>query len=173
VKALGVEIRIADRLSDDEHRTLFGWGKNIFGTEDAKYRWRPKDYHLVTEEDGRAVSHVGILVTSVRAGGTNVKVAGIGGVVTIPEAQGRHLVHAAMKRAAEFMCGELGVEFGMLFCLPRLVPFYARQGWRLVEEEAEFEQPTGKVVSPFRVMVLPCGAREWPAGKVEVGGFPW
>jgi len=170
---LGVEIRIADRLGDDEHRTLFGWGENIFGTEDALYRWRPKDYHLITEEDGRAVSHVGVLVTTVRAGETDVRVAGIGGVVTVPEAQGRHLVHAAMKRATEFMRDELGVEFGMLFCLPRLVPFYARQGWRLVEEEAEFDQPSGKVVSPFRVMVLPCGLREWPAGKVEVSGFPW
>jgi len=93
--------------------------------------------------------------------------------VTVPEAQGRQHVHAAMRRAAEFMCGELGVEFGMLFCLPRLAPFYARQGWQLVEEEVEFEQPAGKVLSPFRVMVLPCGGRAWPAGKVEVAGFPW
>jgi predicted N-acetyltransferase YhbS len=170
---LGVEIRFAERLTDEEHRALFGWGKNIFGTEDAQYRWRPKDYHLITEEDGRAVSHVGLLKAQVKAGGQEVTVCGVGGVVTIPEAQGRRYVHAAMGRAAEFMCSELGVEFGMLFCLQRLAPFYARQGWQLVEGEAEFEQPTGKVVSPFRVMVLPCGGRAWPAGRVEVAGFPW
>jgi predicted acetyltransferase len=170
---LSTEIRFADRLSDDERKTLFEWAENVFGDDDAKYRWRPKDYHFITEEDGRVVSHVGVLKDTVRAGGQDVTVGGVGGVVTIPEAQGRHLVHAAMLRASEFMCAELGVEFGMLFCLQRLAPFYARQGWQLVEETVEFEQPAGKVVSPFRVMILPCGGRVWPAGKVEVGGFPW
>ena len=172
-KVLGVEIRFAEQLTDEERAALFGWGENIFGVEDAHYRWRPKDYHFVTEEDGRPLSHVGVLKDTVRAGGLDVTVGGIGGVVTIPEAQGRHLVHEAMRRAAVFMCEELGVEFGMLFCLPRLAPFYARQGWQSVEDEAEFEQPTGKVVWPFRVMVLPCGSQAWPAGRVEVAGFPW
>jgi predicted GNAT family N-acyltransferase len=170
---LGVEIRFAGGLTDEERRSLFGWGENIFGVEDAQYRWRPKDYHFITEEDGRAISHVGVLKTEVKAGGQEVAVGGVGAVVTVPEARGRRLVHAAMRRAAEFICRELGAEFGMLFCLERLVPFYARQGWQLVEEEVEFEQPSGKVVSPFRVMVLPCGSRAWPAGRVEVAGFPW
>jgi hypothetical protein len=170
---LGVEIRFAESLTDEERQALFGWGETIFGVEDAKYRWRPKELHFITEEDGRALSHVGLLKTSVTAGGQAVTVGGVGGVVTVPAAQGRRFVHAAMRRAAEFMCTELGVEFGMLFCLPRLAPFYARQGWQLVEEEVEFEQPAGKVVSPFRVMVLPCGSRAWPSGRVEVAGFPW
>ena len=160
-------------MTDEERKTLFEWDEFVFGVEDAGYSWRPKTFHFFTEEDGRVISHVGILETTVHAGGHDVRVGGIGGVVTVPEAQGRQLVHTAMRRAVDFICAELKAEFGMLFCLERLRPFYARQGWRLVEEEAEFDQPSGKVVSPFRVMILPCGAREWPAGKVEVGGFPW
>lgn len=152
---------------------LFGWGEDIFGVEDKLYRWRPKDYHFVTEEDGRPLSHVGVLKTAVKAGGREVTVGGVGAVVTRPEAVGRRFVHEAMRRAALFMCEELRVEAGMLFCLERLAPFYARQGWRLVEDEAEFDQPAGRIVSPYRVMVLPCGGYEWPAGRVEVGGFPW
>lgn len=170
---MGVRIRLENSLTDEERRTLFMWGENIFGDEDAKYRWRPKDWHFITEEDGRVVSHVGLLKTVVSAGGLDVEVAGVGGVVTVPAAQGRHYVQDAMRHAAEFMCAEWKVESGMLFCLERLVPFYARQGWQLVEEEAEFEQPSGKVVSPFRVMVLTCAGHTWPAGKVEVAGFPW
>ena len=170
---MSAEIRFAETLTDAEKAALFGWGQDIFGVEDKLYRWRPKEYHFVTEEDGRPLSHVGLIKTVVKAGGRDVTVAGVGGVVTRPEAQGRRYVHAAMRRAAEFMCQELKVDSGMLFCLQRLMPFYARQGWRLLEEETEFEQPTGRVVSPYRVMVLPCGAYEWPAGKVEVGGFPW
>lgn len=170
---MGVEIRLKESLTEEEKQTLFGWDENVFGVEDKHYSWRPKEWHFVTEEDGRALSHVGVLKTKVRAGGREVTVGGIGGVVTVPEAQGRKLVHAAMLRAAEFMCGELQVEFGMLFCLSRLAPFYARQGWTLVEDTIEFEQPTGTIVSPFRVMVLACGERAWPEGKVEVGGLPW
>jgi predicted N-acetyltransferase YhbS len=173
VRELSAEIRFAETLTDEERESLFGWGKDIFGIEDADYRWRSKEIHFITEEDGRAVSHVGLIRTKVGAGGREVTVGGVGGVVTIPEAQGRRLVHAAMREAAAFMCKDLGVEFGMLFCLPRLAPFYARQGWRLVEEEVEIEQPDGKVVWPYHVMILPCGERDWPAGRVEVGGLPW
>lgn len=170
---MSVEIRYAEALTEEERQALFGWGENIFGIEDANYRWRPKDFHFITEEDGRPLSHVGVIKTTVSAGGREVTVGGVGGVVTVPEAQGRHLVHAAMRQADEFIRHELGAEFGLLFCLPRLAPFYARQGWLLVEEEIEIEQPSGKVTWPYHVMAKPCGERVWPAGRVEVGGLPW
>ncbi len=171
---MAVEIKFKrEALSEAERQSLFGWGENIFGVEDANFRWRPKDFHFVTEEGGRAVSHVGVLKTQVKAGGRALTVGGVGGVVTVPEAQGRRLVHEAMRQAASFICHELGAEFGMLFCLPRLAPFYARQGWLPVEDEVEIEQPAGKVVWPYHVMVLPCGEGTWPAGRVEVGGLPW
>ena len=170
---MGVEIRFERSLTDAERRTLFEWGKDIFGVADKLYQWRPKEWHFIVEEDGLVVSHVGVLQTTVRAGAREVRVGGIGGVVTVPEAQGRGHVHAAMRRAAEFMCDELQVEFGMLFCLPRLAPFYARQGWQLLAETVEFDQPSGPIASPFSVMALPCHGHEWPAGKIEVGGLPW
>jgi Acetyltransferase (GNAT) domain len=170
---LGVEIRFAGALTDDEYRALFGWGEDIFGTEDKLYEWRPKDYHFITEEGGRPLSHVGVLKTTVRAGGRDVTVGGVGAVVTVPGAQGRRYVHAAMPRAAEFICRELKADAGMLFCLEGLSHFYARQGWTLLEEETEFDQPAGRIVSPYRVMVLPCGGFRWPAGRVEVTGLPW
>ena len=170
---MSVEIRYAEALTEEERQALFFWGQDIFGIEDREYRWRPKEYHFITEDEGRPLSHVGVIKTTVKAGGREVTVGGVGGVVTRPEAQGRRHVHAAMRRAAEFMCGELKVDSGMLFCLQRLAPFYARQGWQLLEEEIEFDQPSGRVVSPFRVMVLPCGAYQWPTGRVEVAGLPW
>ena len=48
---MGVEIRFADALTDAERQALFGWGENIFGVEDMLYRWRPKEYHFITEAD--------------------------------------------------------------------------------------------------------------------------
>jgi hypothetical protein len=170
---LSVEIRYTEALTEEERQALFGWGEDIFGIEDRNYRWRPKEYHFITEESGHPLSHVGVVRTAVSVGGRTLTVGGIGGVVTVPAAQGRHLVHAAMLQAAEFICRELGAEFGMLFCLPRLEPFYARQGWQALEDEVEIDQPDGKIIWPYRVMVRPCGDRVWPAGRVEVGGLPW
>lgn len=170
---MSVEIRYTEALTEEERQALFGWGEDIFGLEDRDYCWRPKDYHFITEEDGRPLSHVGIIKTTVGVGGRTVTVGGIGGVVTVPEAQGRRLVHEGMRQAAEFICRELGADFGMLYCLPRLENFYAQQGWQTLADEVEIEQPAGKVVWPYRVMVRPCGERVWPAGRVEVGGLPW
>jgi predicted GNAT family N-acyltransferase len=170
---VGVEIRLEKSLTDEERRTLFEWGENIWGLEDTLLRWRPKEFHFIVEEDGRAVAHVGVVQTSVRVAGREISVGGVGGVVSVPEARGRGHVHEGMRRASEFMCEELKVEVGMLFCLERLVAFYARQGWQLIEETVEIEQPSGTIVAPLRVMVKPCGDRLWPAGKIEVGGLPW
>jgi aminoglycoside 2'-N-acetyltransferase I len=170
---MAINIRLEKALTDEEHFALFGWGENIFGVEDKRFSWRPKDWHFIVEEEGHVLSHVGVMETSVRVGETDIKVGGIGGVVSVPEAQGRGNIHAAMSRAAEFMGDQLRVEFGMLFCLPRLVPFYARQNWQLLNDAVEFEQPSGKVVSPFHSMVLPFDNRAWPEGEVKVGGLPW
>ena len=170
---MGVQIRLEKSLTESERRALFEWGKDIYGVADKLYQWRPKEWHFMVEENGHVVSHVGVLQTTVCAGQRAISVGGIGGVVSVPEAQGRGHAQSAMRRAAEFMCDELQVEFGMLFCLPRLAPFYARQGWQLLEETVEFDQPSGPIDSPFSVMALPCHGREWPAGKIEVGGLPW
>ena len=170
---MGVEIRLEKSLTDEERIALFGWGENIFGVEDAMLRWRPKEWHFIVETEGRAVAHVGVVQTSVRVGEREISVGGVGSVVSVPEARGRGHVHEAMRRAYKFMCEELKVEAGMLFCLERLVAFYARQGWQLVEDTVEIEQPDGTIAAPLRVMVKPCGAGVWPAGKIEVGGLPW
>jgi aminoglycoside 2'-N-acetyltransferase I len=168
-----LEIRFAKTITEEERRTLFEWGTDIFGVADKLYQWRPKEVHFFVEDDGHVVSHVGILEATVQAGEREVRVGGIGGVVSVPEAQGRGHIHTAMRRAAEFMRDELQVEFGMLFCLPGLVPFYARQGWQLLDEIVQFQQPSGPVISPFRSMVLSWDGCEWPAGKVDVRGLPW
>jgi len=100
-------------------------------------------------------------------------VAGVGGVVTVPEAQGRGHAQRGMRHAAEFFCREWGVEFGLLFCRDALIPFYERLGWQLVAAPVEIEQPDGPVTSAMNVMVLPCGGRVWPAGDVRLQSFPW
>ncbi len=174
---MDVEIRVTEGVLDPEdRRLLFEWGKNIFGVEDSLLQWRPKDTHFILEADGRVASHVGVLKHTVSAGGVNVVVGGVGGVVTVPEMQGKGLAQRGMRHAAAFMCEELGVEFGLLFCLDRLVGFYESLGWRLVPEQVEVQQPSGPITAPFNLMVLPCGGggeRAWPPGAVKLNSLPW
>lgn len=173
---MDVNIRVTEGVLDPEDkRVLFEWGQNIFGVQDALLQWRPKDFHFIVEVGGRAAAHVGVLKHTVSAGGTPVVVGGVGGVVTVPEMQGKGLARRGMRHAAAFMCEELGVEFGLLFCLDRLVGFYESLGWRVVPERTEIEQPSGPIPAPFNVMVLPCGdaGRAWPAGEIKLNSLPW
>lgn len=167
------EIRLVRKVTDEEHQRLFGWGENIFGMEDNQYQWRPKDLHFILDVDGEAMSHVGLVEQTVDVAGQAVRVAGVGGVATAGEMHGRGYAQKTMRFAEKYMCEELKVEFGLLFCLDRLKPFYERQNWQLLHAPVEFEQPSGKMISPLNVMVLPCGEGAWPAGAVDLRSLPW
>ncbi len=161
-------------LSPEDRHALFEWADNIFGVEDKLLQWRPKDWHFIFDVDERPASHVGVLKHTLSAGGEPVTVGGVGGVVTVPEMQGKGLAQRGMRHAAAFMREELGVEFGFLFCLDRLVGFYESLGWQRAPETIEVEQESGPLIAPFNAMVLPFGdARPWPAGKIVLKSLPW
>jgi hypothetical protein len=166
-------IRVAHELTAEERARLFGWGENIFGVEDSKYTWRPKDIHIILDVEGQAASHVGLIDHTVTVAGREVRVAGVGAVATNGEMHGRGYAQKTLRYAERYMCEEMRVEFGLLFCLDRLKPFYERQNWQLLDGPVEFEQPSGKMVSPLNVMALPCGANVWPAGAVDLRSLPW
>lgn len=168
-----MEIRFAESLTEDERERLFGWGEDIFGASHLNIKWRQKDWHVIVDADSHPQAHVGMLRHTVTVGDRSVRVCGVGGVVTALGAQGRGYAGRAMRYAQALMCDEWAVDFGLLFCLDRLIPFYERLGWRLVGEEVEVEQPSGATVAPLNVMVLPCKEREWPAGRVRLNSLPW
>jgi hypothetical protein len=165
--------RVVKELTEEERRRLFGWGENIFGIEDSLYTWRPKDLHVVLDVEGQAASHVGLIDHAVNVAGNRVRVAGVGAVATNGSMHGRGYAQKTMRYAERFMCEEMKVEFGLLFCLNRLKPFYERQNWQLLQEPVEFDQPSGKMISPLNVMVLPCRGQRWPAGAVDLDSQPW
>jgi GNAT superfamily N-acetyltransferase len=162
------EIIQVARLSTEEYRHLNEWATDVFGTAHLGLTFRPKDHHFLLYEDGRLASHVGVLKHTVSAAGRAVRVCGLGGVVTLAGFQRRGFARQLMERAAE---GDL--EAGLLFCLPRMVDYYSRLGWRMVESPVGIDQPGGRVVSPLHVMVLPCGRAAGAISAVELGSFPW
>ena len=166
------EIRQTDFLSDAENDRLFGWGVDIFGADDLNLRWRPKDVHFLMEVDGEMVSHVGVLKHEVSIVGELLTVAGVGGVVTIPAFQRNGHARELMLHAAGFL-REWQVDAGLLFCLRRRVPYYESQGWQVLKQPVTIVQPSGEIVSPLEVMVLPFGKSSWPDGEVQLNSLPW
>ena len=163
----------ADALTDEQRRHLFYFEDDVFGLVSHGLTWAPKERFFTVHIDGRLVGNAGVVARAVSVGGRAVRVAGLGSVVTRPEARGAGHASAAVAAAMRYGREALGAEFGMLFCLPRLVAFYRRLGWEPVAAPVTIEQPAGRVASPLAVMIKPLGQVTWPAGPVDVNGKPW
>jgi hypothetical protein len=168
-----IDIRVTETFTDDDRHHLAGWGENVFGTLDVPLEWRSRDCHIMLYDDSYLASHVGLLKQTITVGGRPVVVGGVGAVITVLDRQGRGFARAAMRFAHDYMCDQLGVEFGMLFCFERLVPFYEPLGWRRLDVPVWVDQPSGPVEMPMVTMVRPCGQAVWPPGPVELGSLPW
>jgi GNAT superfamily N-acetyltransferase len=167
------EIRLSHAITDDERHILLGWGNDIFGIDHLNWHGRKKEWHMMGYVDGQLVSHAGILKDVVHVAQQPVTVGGVGAVITIPMAQRKGYAHALLRQAATFMRDTLQVEFGLLFCLPRLIAFYRSLDWQEVTSPVFIEQPVGRMASPVPVMYLPCRTTgDWPAGMLEIG-LPW
>jgi len=167
------EIRQTDVLTDEEEQRLFGWGENIFGTEAHKLTWRPKDLHFILYLEGEPVSHTSILKHVISLDGQPITVAGVGGVVTVPEAQRKGFARKLVQHASRFFEHEWQVDAGLLFCRTALKPYYEALGWKEVPGPVLIEQPDGKVLSPMHVMVLPLDGTGVLSGTIDLKSLPW
>lgn len=168
-----VKIRQAIALTEAESRKLFGWGEDLFNVQQLSLRWRPKDPRFLLYDSGELVSHAGILKHVVIVSGEPVPVAGLGGVVTVPDAQRKGFARRLVQHAMRFAESEWKVDAGLLFCRPQMVAYYESLGWQIVEAPVMIEQPGGRIASPLSVMVLAFGRMVWPTGSVELQSLPW
>jgi hypothetical protein len=80
-----------------------------------------------------------------------------------------------METAAAFMRDKLGVEFGLLICGAKMMPYYGKLGWQIVPGPLMFDQPKGKITfdDSTKIMILPCNKHDWPPGVIDLCGLPW
>ena len=90
---------------------------------------------LATEEDGRVVSACALLVRDFACGSRSVRVGLIGSVCTAPEARGRGLASALLRRAEEELASE-GCVLAMLWADD--ARFYEERGWSPIGAEVDF-----------------------------------
>ena len=167
------DIRPTDSITPEARERLFQFEPDVFSLDTFDLEWAPKGRFFHVYVAGELVASAGVLARTVDVAGTPVTVAGIGGVVCRPEARGQGHATAAVAAALTHGVESMGADFGMLFCLPKLVPFYARTGWQRLAAPVLIEQSKGKVPSPLEVMVKPADGGRWPAGNVDINGRPW
>lgn len=169
------DMRIAEVpfLSAEEYRILHEWGDDVFATAHLRLSFRPKDHHLLLYDGGRLASHVGVLTHTVTADGRPLRVGGLGGVVTVPAFQRRGHAARLMGRAADWFAARDDVDAGLLFCLPKMLDYYARLGWVRTDARVVIDQPSGPLVSPLHVMLLPVRGLPAPCGRIDLRSEPW
>ena len=170
-----IEIRTPGQSPKAELELVNAWVAQVFHGDDQGLQWSSDDWHVMVRVKGQVVSRVGIVVRTGTVNGQPVKLGGIGGVATRPEFRRRGYAEAALKTAAGFMRNGLKVEFGLLICCPKMMPYYGRLGWQPVEGPLMFDQPRGKITfdDSTKIMVLPCNKHDWPPGLIDLCGPPW
>mgnify|MGYP006279301363 FL=1 len=168
-----IQIKRKDELSRAHRDIVSEWADEVFGADMDRFIWAEPDWHLLVRHYSRVVSHLALLRRQVRVNGDTLTVGGVGTVMTPRPWRGQGLASMALRRAERFIAEALCADFGLLFCAPEMVPFYARSGWVEVTGPVHVEQPEGKRVWPERTMVFPCSRRAWPGGPVELCNPPW
>jgi aminoglycoside 2'-N-acetyltransferase I len=176
-----IEITCVAALTRSERNELRALTKAVYPPEpavaasDPPVTWAPTTWSVrVRDDDGRLVSHVGMLTREVAVDDVPTIIGGIGGVKTHPEARGRGYAAAAMRAATAFCTDERGVAFMLLVCLPPTVPYYERLGWQRYRGTLLIAQPGGTI--PFTrnlPMVLPARDAAPRDGTINLCGYPW
>jgi hypothetical protein len=65
------------------------------------------------------------------------------------------------------------VDAGLLFCLPRMLPYYERRGWSALDHAVLIDQPSGRIPAPLPAMVYPADRGGWFDRALELGSAPW
>ncbi len=135
--------------------------------------WAHAHHWVLLHDQGRLVSAAGMYLREALHDGMATRIGGIGGVMTHPQHRARGHATSALSHA-ETLFGHLGVDFSLLFCEPKNIPFYAGLGWRVFHGEVIVEQPGGR--GPFTVtaaMVRAVLQRAPSDGIIDLCGLPW
>jgi GNAT superfamily N-acetyltransferase len=136
--------------------------------------WAPARWCIVCrDEDGRALSYVGIILREGSVNDSPATIGGIGGVKTHPAARRQGLASQSIRRAIEFF-DEQAVDFALLVCESSLVGLYEKLGWRLFPGPLFVRQHGRKERFTFNLpMVHPVRSANPIAGAIDLAGPPW
>lgn len=175
-----IDVQRSDELSGEVRDALRDLSAAVYPPEQAAswpgrlLEWAVPQWSVFRRGyDGGILSHAGALLRDGLIGGSPVRIGGVGGVKTHPEARGRGLASAVVRRAVELL-REQGADFALLVCEPALIPFYERLGWVSHPGGLVVRQHGEAVEFTFNLpMVYLLRYAKVPAGVIDLMGPPW
>lgn len=172
VTQMSVSVVRLERYTRADRDEITGGDPDPAGVAPMGLAWRAIEVDFGVEDEGRLVGHAGMVPVSLSVGGVTLRMAGLGGVVVAPGLRRKGLARRVVTAVMDHARG-LGLEFGILFCRPHVVPFYERLGWRVVRDEVLIEQPDGLLRMPLETMWTPLtDGAELPRGRVRFLSLP-
>ena len=132
-------------------------------------------YTLVSRRADLIVGHLAIVVRTVRCADRPVTVAGVQSFCVAPPYRGTGLAGRLMTRALD-EATRRAIPFGLLFCVPRLVPLYRTLGWsKTVRPVAMLDRHGESVPIPEKntCMLIELGHERFPPGPLDLEGPDW
>ena len=126
-----IQIVKGNALRPEQKQVVIHWNNLFFGnvSVSGSKELAPVHWRLILSESGSILSQVAITELDVDINGERLTVGSIGGLFTPTELQGKGYANHLMDRAEGFISTDLGYKIGILFCLPKLVPFYQKRNW--------------------------------------------
>jgi len=146
-----------NNVTNDQKDFVNLWSKEYFGEVAVAQGLKkaPVHWRLFLSHEDSLVSHVALTEFKVAVDDKELVVSGaVGGLLTAKSLMGNGYGNALMDQAEKHIFEELGLDFGILFCLAELVPFYERRGWKLVTKPVTLAQKSGSITWSESVMVL-------------------
>ncbi|HEV3416041.1 MAG TPA: GNAT family N-acetyltransferase [Pirellulales bacterium] len=175
-------VRPVAELTNDERAALRDLNGAVYPPEvvaawpGRSIEWSARQWSVIVWDDleSQAVAHAGIVIRQARWKDCDVRVGGIGGVMTHPDFRGRGYARAAVNRGIEFFREQDDIDFGLLVCKPSLIPLYERLSWRVFAGDLFVEQHGKTVKFTFNVpMTCPLRLQEVLGGAIDLLGPPW
>jgi aminoglycoside 2'-N-acetyltransferase I len=129
---------------------------------------------IAFDSSNQIVAAAGLLFRDGTVDEEPVRIGGISGVMTAPNMQGKGFGKAVILHAHKILMSDHLVDFGLLFCEPKNIPFYEKLGWRVFAGIVMVEQPSGVGVYTIMTPMARAVHGSVPqSGTINVRGLPW
>jgi GNAT superfamily N-acetyltransferase len=177
-----IALRSVAQLTENDRAALGELSTAVYPPEVAAawpglaIEWSPRQWSVIVWNDdaNQALAHAGIVVRQARCNECDVKIGGIGGVMTHPAFRGQRCATAALGRCSEFFQQQGDIDFGLLVCEPTLIPFYEHLGWQRFPGEMFVTQRGQRRRFTFNLpMTRAITRQENLTGMIDLLGPPW
>lgn len=148
----GIGTYVTDALPADQWHRLSTWRERVFPVEGKDMQWSDLQHHVIAEDAEGAIANIGFDLFNVLADGQAMDMLGIGGVVVMPDYQGRHLPQHLFQRVREYTKKRFPGLPLALFCPPRLISYYKKHNFQLFNGKVTYLQGNLCVDSTFPFM---------------------